>query len=128
MFQVPDQLELQFAQQPSCGAVSLHSLFQSWCYALQSGLLNAAPFDPLNLRSEDQKEREIKNGRLAMVAFLGFSSQAAVQGKGPLASLSYHLEDPFKRNSKQTSRDGRRSECASSISSAQLVGRFTYPA
>ena len=67
---------------------------------LQSGFLNQVPFDPLKLRTDDQREKEIKNGRLAMVAFLGFSSQAAVQGKGPIASLKYHLEDPFKHNSK----------------------------
>lgn len=64
----------------------------------ESGLLNNVPFDPLGLRSEDMREKEIKNGRLAMVAFLGFASQAAVQGKGPIESLKYHIADPFHRN------------------------------
>jgi len=67
---------------------------------LQSGFLNNVPFDPLGMRSEDTMEKEIKNGRLAMVAFVGFSSQAAVQGKGPIESLKYHIADPFHRNSK----------------------------
>ena len=66
---------------------------------MQSGLLNQVPFDPLGLRNEDTQEKEIKNGRLAMVAFVGFASQAAVQGKGPIESLKYHLADPIHHNS-----------------------------
>lgn len=45
------------------------------------------------------QEKEVKNGRLAKVAFVGFASQAAVQGKGPIESLKYHIADPFHRNS-----------------------------
>lgn len=67
---------------------------------MQSGFLNKVPFDPLSLRTEQMQEKEVKNGRLAMVAFVGFASQAAVQGKGPIASLKYHIADPFHRNSK----------------------------
>ena len=69
-------------------------------HMLQSGFLNSVPFDPLSMRNDDTREKEIKNGRLAMVAFVGFASQAAVQGKGPIESLKYHLADPFHRNSK----------------------------
>lgn len=46
-----------------------------------------APFDPMGMRSDKMAEREIKNARLAMVAFVGFASQAAVQGKGPIECL-----------------------------------------
>ena len=70
---------------------------------LQSGFLNQVPFDPLGMKNDDMREKEIKNGRLAMAAFVGFSSQAAVQGKGPIASLKYHLADPFHHNSESSS-------------------------
>jgi hypothetical protein len=55
-------------------------------------------FDPMGMKSNDTAEKEVKNGRLAMLAFLGFSSQAAVWGKGPIESLKFHLADPGHNN------------------------------
>ena len=52
------------------------------------------PFNPLGLGNsskesmDDYKQREIKNGRLAMLAFLGFLAQHAATGKGPLDNLA----------------------------------------
>jgi hypothetical protein len=60
------------------------------------------PFDPLNLAGEspekfkDLQLKEIKNGRLAMLAFLGFVSQHAVYGKGPWDDLALHLSNPWQ--------------------------------
>jgi light-harvesting complex II chlorophyll a/b binding protein 4 len=55
-------------------------------------------FDPLALASDDSdrtaklREAEIKHGRLAMIAFLGFSVQAGFQGTGALGSLAKFAE------------------------------------
>merc|ERR1712093_860186 len=37
----------------------------------EGGLLGFTPFDPANMRSDDMRVKEVKNGRLAMVAFVG---------------------------------------------------------
>ncbi|KAK9904828.1 hypothetical protein WJX75_003427 [Coccomyxa subellipsoidea] len=63
----------------------------------ETGLV-VAPFDPLNLRNDYRRQSEVRNARLAMLANLGFWSQAAVTGKGPLQNLGDHLADPVHNN------------------------------
>jgi len=58
-------------------------------------------FDPMGMSKgnlAELKVKEIKNGRLAMVAFLGFVGQHANNGLSPLAALNSHLSSPFTEN------------------------------
>jgi len=56
-------------------------------------------FDPMGLGKgkdlAELKQKEIKNGRLAMVAFAGFIGQYYSTGETPLANLAAHLADPW---------------------------------
>eukprot|EP00227_Mantoniella_beaufortii_P013800 CAMPEP_0197581920 /NCGR_PEP_ID=MMETSP1326-20131121/5278_1 /TAXON_ID=1155430 /ORGANISM="Genus nov. species nov., Strain RCC2288" /LENGTH=302 /DNA_ID=CAMNT_0043145899 /DNA_START=25 /DNA_END=933 /DNA_ORIENTATION=- len=53
---------------------------------------------PGSSSEKDLRQKEIKNGRLAMMAFLGCTIQAGVTGVGPWQNICDHVADPFGAN------------------------------
>lgn len=72
--------------------------YNGWAETGTSGFLNSFPFDPMGQYSKDNATKEVKNGRLAMVAFIGFAVQALVTRQGPIEALTSHLSNPFSNN------------------------------
>lgn len=81
-----------------------YCVFRAVCYpAGDQNYPGGAPFDPLGFSSKpdefvDQAVKEVKNGRLAMLAMAGYFAQAAVTRQGPLQNLIDFAADPVHNN------------------------------
>jgi light-harvesting complex I chlorophyll a/b binding protein 5 len=71
---------------------------RGWLDTGTSGVVDQFPWDPMGMNSDGMAVKEIKNGRLAMIAFVGIVVQAIVYREGPVAALKDHVTDPFGCN------------------------------
>jgi len=84
------------------GCVNEDPLFKGQgfvCTGTEPGYPGGKWFNPLSMAATPEEyaklqRKEIANGRLAMVAMVGFASQAFVTGKGPVDNWLTHLADP----------------------------------
>ena len=65
----------------------------------QKRLYPGGPFDPAGFSKDANnlkslKQKELANGRLAMLAFHGLTVQWVATGTGPIANLTSHLVRP----------------------------------
>jgi light-harvesting complex I chlorophyll a/b binding protein 5 len=51
---------------------------RGWLATGKSGINESFPFDPIGMNSPSMAVKEVKNGRLAMIAFVGIVVQAIV--------------------------------------------------
>ncbi|KAF8390145.1 hypothetical protein HHK36_024667 [Tetracentron sinense] len=85
------------------GSVNRDPIFKSYSLPPNEVGYPGGIFNPLNFAPTlEAKEKEIANGRLAMLAFLGFVVQHNVTGKGPFENLLQHISDPWHNTIVQT--------------------------
>jgi len=69
--------------------------FQGWKETGVSGFVNSFPFDPAGMNSSDMAVKEVKNGRLAMLATAGFLYQETLTGQGAVEQITSGHLSPF---------------------------------
>ncbi|KAJ9568354.1 hypothetical protein OSB04_004320 [Centaurea solstitialis] len=89
------------------GSVNQDPIFKNYSLPPNEVGYPGGIFNPLNFApTAEAKEKELANGRLAMLAFLGFIVQHNVTGKGPFDNLVQHLSDPWHNTIVQTLSSG----------------------
>ena len=68
------------------------------CLIPGGAAFNFAGFGRNETNLRDLQIKEIKNGRLAMIAVLGFGAQAVLTRVGPFQNLLDHLSNPTGNN------------------------------
>jgi len=71
--------------------------YESWKKTGAGGALGGK-FDPAGMDSPEMRQKEIKNGRLAMLAVIGCASVHQVRGLSPLDALKQHISSPWTEN------------------------------
>nr|XP_025612602.1 photosystem I chlorophyll a/b-binding protein 5, chloroplastic isoform X1 [Arachis hypogaea] len=97
---------MDFVSPGSQGKASFFGIEDSF-EGLEPGYPGGPILNPLGLAKDiknahDWKLKEIKNGRLAMVAMLGIFVQASVTHVGPIDNLVEHLSNPWHKTIIQT--------------------------
>lgn len=100
---VAEALRLREYVSPGSGTVSVNGVDILYKSSNEPAYPGGPFFNALNVVESatalnEYKWMEVKHGRIAMLAWLGFVVQAAVTNDGPLHNLEDHLLDPFGRN------------------------------